>query len=261
MARIRSSTDLRAAEQAAHTAAAAILQRRERYDPQRSDLDRFPDPTDLMGVATAVAKYRRVDAGTRAADDLDVVAITVHLHDLVDRLQYGALRRVRGLQRPGAAAVGRAGAPGATWQELAARLQVRSRQAAEQAYHRLMGLFESDGARNPQAGRLARGRPAGRPGQGTQPGGRLPTVTGDPVRQLAAELVRMRRELPEGIAEDLWLISDAVAGGGPFVTEIKEVVRDIWAAGVAGPARDAADRLAVHLGLRPPPVGPDAPTI
>ncbi len=245
MGRVRSIPDLTEATAAAE----AIRQRRTGCDPERSDLDFFPgtDRGALAAVVEFVNTRRRVPPPVLHADDLDVLTITKCLRVHLERQQFYALRRLRAVP---AGQRREAGRPGASWQQIADRLDLRFRQAAQLLFLRLADLFEGDdGTRSADSARARRGSPTQPKRRKAASAASTRSVTVDPARVLTRHLVELRDEAPEDIAEDLGQLGEDLDGGGPFVAAARDAIRSIRAESLTGPVRDAAERLAEHLGL------------
>ncbi len=125
----------------ARAVARVIVERRTRLSS-----DRLPPDVDEQDLRAVIDFTRRHPApGDAGEEALDRVTILVHLAgELSDRLEE-AIRDAR--------------EGGSTWREVAASLRVRSPQAAEQTWLRLVDLRHGDeGTRDDAAGRRLRSR-------------------------------------------------------------------------------------------------------
>lgn len=184
---------------AASAAAAAIANRRAvTHDP---DLDRLPDPDDLLNMAAYPHRYRQVAGHILAADLADAWTILQYLSGAIDYHQVALLDAARD------AAI--------TYSAIAAALGVASRQAAEATHCRL---------RAAQAGHAKDERPARAAARHLRNTGRLVQSATVAARWLTGH----RAELPAGYREDLDDLAVVLERPGPgLVATVRLLVGDL----------------------------------
>jgi hypothetical protein len=224
------------------SAAVALWTRREKaYRSHRpSGVPELPAVDELIALISHVAAHPNVlqDPEQRGADTLDAVALITHLRRRLDEWE---TKLVRNAHRPGARTI--------TLREYAAAAGLKSAQAADARFLRLLsaaadGAAAQDSHRKPvrreEIGRLARTRPAREAAWLTQ--------NARDVRAVATALIQSAPAFEEDERDDLDDLAEALAedpGPGPVGTELAS--RLIGFAGkfsydfLQRPATEAAD--------------------